>query len=604
MSGLTTARCLTALFLVLSIVAVAAADPIVPNFGVTTADGRFYNYVGSHVENQNVVADIVSLGDDRWRLILRPQVALSVVYFPWNDERWPLDSDSSDDLIYYPYLSGVTERVSLRPGAYSMFGFTYPGGVFAPLTVMADRDDGIIVAATNWPPRKVAPMFTGQRMTLKYERALAAGSSDTFDALVSRVRGDPNRGKVPWQLALDKYRRWLDSVIPPVVYPSWLANIQGWIQVGLYNEQSDEVSEIRALWEESKAYFPWMQFWGQMGGGCCVLNQTMSSRFAGLDTFVRQEIAKGAGAVHMGYYSAPYYSDPQNKALDTLAGYTWFSGWITKNRVTYGANAYYYDTLGGMYYGDPLLIRNYFLNKNFPADAVMEKLVDIYPAAYLMSGSLIGNKDYPGGIGKLPENSVTTTFPGFGRYLLGDRIVFEGYANDDYKLWGAAHSNWSERQAFLLGAKFDVPTIHDPPNGGPFNVALNLALEERNSSGWWWRQPVYQDTRGLTQIPAGIDVRRFRDKYKGTLLAIDNWGQLNGKQVMVDGQAVSIPTRKLSVVNVNFLADFNHDGCVDAGDYTMWADDPSLCDLDHDGVVDPGEQTIIMDALGQGNCVR
>src|SRR5262249_56592137 len=120
------------------------------------------------------------------------------------------------------------------------------------------------------------------------------------------------------------------------------------------------------------------------------------------------------------------------------------------------------------------------LTKNFDPATVIEYPVDVYPGAFLVSGSL-GAGAWAGGPGRTPERLgaalTRTTVPAFGRYLLDDRVLFAGDSNGDGRCWGPGADYWTERQAFLLGAKFDVirPTEDGTP-GGPADRALVAAI--------------------------------------------------------------------------------------------------------------------------------
>src|SRR5262249_25156032 len=149
-------------------------------------------------------------------------------------------------------------------------------------------------------------------------------------------------------------------------------------------------------------------------------------------------------------------------------------------------------------------IANLLKTEMSPA-TVIEFPVDVYPVSFLVSGSL-GGGSWQGGPGrtkaKVDQTLAHTTFPSFGRYLLDDRTLFLGESNGDGRWWGPSGEYWTERQAFLLGAKFDVihPTEDGKPHG-PADRALALAIKARDAAGWWKRRPVYLDQRGLTNIP-------------------------------------------------------------------------------------------------------
>jgi hypothetical protein len=194
------------------------------------------------------------------------------------------------------------------------------------------------------------------------------------------------------------------------------------------------------------------------------------------------------------------------------------------------------------------------LKQRLDAGTVVERAVDVYPTASLMSGAL-GGGSWQGGPGRtvarLGRDVTRTTFPSFGRALLAHQIIFIGESNGDGRWWGPAASYWTERQAFLLGAKFDVirPTENGKPDG-PENRALALAIAARDQSGWWRRDPEYLDRRGVEDVPADLDVRRYRGRDGESLLVVDNWSLRRDVHVTVDGRRVDVPDDALSIVVV------------------------------------------------------
>src|SRR5262249_34542546 len=115
--------------------------------------------------------------------------------------------------------------------------------------------------------------------------------------------------------------------------------------------------------------------------------------------------------------------------------------------------------------------------------------------------------------------------------------------------WGRSHEYWAERQVFLLGAKFDTGAPwEDPSDPLVLDTAIALVLAERNRVGWWQREPMYRDRWGITELPAGVDVRHFIDHDGVSLLVIDNWNQLTGQTVKLYGEPVAIPPSRLSIV--------------------------------------------------------
>src|SRR5262245_22538382 len=166
----------------------------VPNFGVVTSTGTWYAYSSASVNDTVVSATVTDEGGGRWRLNITPKQALKTVYFPWQPQRMPLDGDISNDIYYYPYLLGRTEKAANHNADWTWWGLPYPGSSSAPLVVMADPNSAKIVAATNWPPKPVTPLYAAQRMTLRYDTAVPAGSAANFGALIATVTGNAATG--------------------------------------------------------------------------------------------------------------------------------------------------------------------------------------------------------------------------------------------------------------------------------------------------------------------------------------------------------------------------------------------------------------------------
>jgi hypothetical protein len=132
--------------------------------------------------------------------------------------------------------------------------------------------------------------------------------------------------------------------------------------------------------------------------------------------------------------------------------------------------------------------------------------------------------------------------------VLGAQSLFLGESNGDHVFWGAPNAYWAERQAFLLGAKLDAMHVAESPQRPDVpNAALARIIALRRASGWWRRAPEYLDRLGLTDVPAGIDVRRFRGRDGETLLVVDNPARTTGASVRVDGRAVTLAAAPLSI---------------------------------------------------------
>ena len=534
-----------------------------PEYAIVLTDGSWHQYNCSMYNAH--FSTFLEQHDNIWTLKIEAFDSIQKILFPWEKERHPLDEDISDDIFYYPFLAGVTEKATHRNLNWTWWGLSYPGEAFAPFVIAADADNGRIVAAVNDPPRKVTPMYAAERIMMSYVDVLL-GRHDTIflAALIDSVQADTANGEKAWQLAADKYREWLSERMPPVEYPEPLQNLHGWVHYGLMNGTSFNYERLSNFWRFWRNDLGWLQCWGQMSNyagdpnlavppllpgeetGCCLLKPEMHTRYLPtMPEFMRDSVT--ALGYQGSYYSAPHYANPRLN-MDTEEGQAWLQNWIDTNSNVYHANAHYIDVLGRSYFGDPVVVTQLFNGNLIPEMSVIEGMVDIYPAAGLLSGSLKGAGAFIGGPDSLPENSQTTTFPQLQRYLLNERAVFLGQSNGDHIFWGPDNNYWAERQAFLLGAKFDAATPYQDGSLYIPNTALRLAIDLRNACNWWQRKPVYLDTWHITQIPEGIDVRHFSDSADTDIFVIDNWNQLTGTSFKYEDKSFNIPEDLLSII--------------------------------------------------------
>lgn len=588
-----------------------AAAGSVPEFAIIAADGSYRVYStyteiarGVYsVSDSMLDATVRRSGNDIWRLELSAHVDINTVRFPWMSARQPLGDDISDDVYYYPIFLGIGQKAALQNEDGNFFGgTTYPGALSAPLVVVADGHSARIVAATNWPPKAVRPFYGAERMFLVYDRQpVMRGHSETFGALISEVRGGtPSAGVVPWQLAVDKYRAWLDSVSAPIAYPSWMwegegiLNVQSEWQTG-FTPFSDSILNDR--WLPVQKRLPWVVIWGQMSGpsgDCCGIDAATHKYYPTLPqmdrrlvpslvNWVKNEVvAKG---FHAAYYSAPYmgeYGDGADRLLDSREGLAWFDRYNRAN-AAYGANSFYFDTLARHYWGEPDALLRLFRRGQLSREALAEGLVDYLPVPGLVSGALT-NGGFCGAPYRTPLNidrspsapahsdyaEGRVSFPRLGRYLMGDRLAYGFYSNADWIFWGngtwnadgcnysnAERTGWcdlngpcehgSERLAFLLGTKLDVLDT------GP-NPVLEQLFQERERVHWWERRPKFIDTKGLdlTRIPFGskVEAGRFIDANGRTLVAVSNPLAERGVSIGVDGRTIEAPPDYLHVFDL------------------------------------------------------
>lgn len=549
---------------------VSAYDP--PTFSVRY-DGttRFYNTPTQTNGNQRifdyppVYGVITDIGNDIWRLELTNQsvsTTFTTVYFPWQQNSYLIDN-SEDYFVYSTHIIG--KRISNTNGtvwAWKNWG-SYPG-LCAPILVAANDTKAKLVAAVNWPPVKVTPSFSLNRLIMQYPE-LPPSSNGTYQVLIKEVEGDASEGNVPWMLAVDEYKKWLqpyliEEDVYPLPNPDWLKEIQGFIQENLSDRTGDApYSTLPHLdkWKPWLAYFPWLQLWGQMSyyaetGGCCLVRPTVHERWYtptntnDYDLIDYAQEVKSIYGCHYGYYSRvePAYeefiSDPY-KFLD-------FVDWNETNETEYEANAFYYDVMGRAYHGEPLAVMEFLRDDERSQDAMIEGSVDIYPSAGLVSGCLDAG------------------YPQFGRYLLDSHLIFMGYCNGDFSYSGPSKDYVAERNAFLLGAKFDthLPFLSyqatHPSVATNWNQGLRAVYMLREDSDWWAREPQYLHRRGLHNIPfAGgvdapltntVDVRRFIDRNGVNLLAVLNYNSTSSLSFDFYDKTINIPTNQYFIIDV------------------------------------------------------
>ncbi|MEK7649415.1 MAG: hypothetical protein AAB367_00400 [Patescibacteria group bacterium] len=551
----------------------SVAGSVYPGFAVKFSDGTLKQYAvpdSGVVSDVDVGAMVIRAGRDQWQLTLTTKVrTITQVYFPWEAQRNPLNPLRDDAVIYSTVFLGAAQKDSTLV-EWGWQGLEYPGAIYAPLVVSANDMEAKIVAATNWPPRTVTPLYSLNRMVLRYEQDVPLNTSVTYRTLIAKVKKKKTVGAAEaWQTAVDKYRSWLDrqlrvAKIEKPTYPDWLNTSHGWINVQLQNRASFDIASIQALYDKTKTHFPWMQLWGQMSTyagppnlavpsplpgelvGCCVDKTEMHPRYVSSLPQFAESVAVSGGRV--GYYSRPHLITEGGPlfgvdGVENTTNTAYLLDWVARNRDEYKANAHYIDIFARQDFGDILTVAR-FLRDRLPKDAVIEGVHDIYPAAFLISGFLDNNNDVvdPGG--------ARTRFPRFGRYFLNGQAMFLGESNGGHAYWGVANNYITEREAFLLGAKLDImrPFETGQEAAGVLNTAVKMIVEERNEKNWWARKPVYMDRISLSNIPAGIDVRRFRGSSREELFVIDNWQQQEGLSFTFKNRPISIPADKLSIL--------------------------------------------------------
>lgn len=536
-------------------------DLQVPNLAIVMQDNSFHQYFQDvsqgpttwTFDDASVHAVITAVGGGEWALTLDAKAPVKTVMFPWRVNNYSVNGSIADDRVYHAYLGGVVEPENAR-GAYAWWGLEYPGTSFSPFIVIADSEWAQLVAAVNWPPRNVTPMHAAQQTMISYNQPLGTGESQTYRTLLVELKGDPIAGYAPWQLAVSKYKEWLEAhlALPPP--PQWMRDNEGYYATGLQNFTAYSQPYLATQWAQVQDIFGWLQLWGQMSNysgdpmyaspplmpsepvGCCLPSSTMHTRY--LPTLVDFVNAETAAGRHVGYYAR----EPASNHLDVPADAQFTTDWLAKNKNTYGANAFYIDVVGRGPMGDAAAVSDLMKSAAIPDGTLIEGFVDVYRPASLMSGYITGGS-WPGGPGYDPTTCPKCTFINLARLTMGNRLGYYGHANGEHVLHGPLASSpyWGERHMFLLGLKADC--------WAPNQLYRDIAAL-RSQVQWWQREPTYLDTMGLTGVPAGIEARRFRDKNGVTLITIDNPQGLAGQSLNLKGRPLAIPAATLSILEV------------------------------------------------------
>ncbi len=533
-----------------------------PAYAVRFANGELVDSTSPDL-GRRVDARLSDEGEGYWQLTIRARTeAIKELWFPWEPGETKLGESSADDVLYFPHWMGQARKAdAANPSKWE--GRYYPGQGFAPLAVIADDTRARMVAAANWPPRKVFVAYSRNRVGLRYDDPLKPGEARTVQALIVTASGQAAMGNHPWHTVLDRYKRFLNTNMAfeglyPIAYPSWIKTIHGWQNVQLQNLKDHELDRVAANWQRFRGIFPWLQMWGQMSDvfpspgketGCCLQTSTMHSRYQSVLPPLLERVRREG---HWGFYCRPRspYGSITGEGRTETASRQFLLDWVNRNRSEYGANAVYVDVLGAEYFGDALAVARMF-GRELPMETVVEMPMDVFPTAFLISGCLWGCSTLPGqSLADLSDTHPCVSLPAFGRYLLSDRIFFLGESNGDHAWWGAfrGHNYWTERQAFLLGAKFDAMRIAESDKTpDKLNYALELILGERERVGWWDRQPEYLDRAGVYDVPEGVDARRFRGRHGEALLAIDNWARRGGTLRFL-GREIQVPDGKVAIL--------------------------------------------------------
>eukprot|EP00038_Savillea_parva_P018447 m.23738 g.23738 ORF g.23738 m.23738 type:complete len:638 (+) comp4099_c0_seq1:116-2029(+) len=527
----------------------------------------------------NFTASITLRMGGFFRLTLNvPNHNVSRVSFPLMPST-PLDS-APDMYALLPFLGGIFVRAGASCYADCMDDDVnqYPGGMHAPYVIVATPETAIIAAAVTWPPQRVHPKRrlalngTGpQPLLIDWTNGWSAGSSPiVLDMLLKAVDSTDGEGN-PWQNAVLQYKTWLHfNRPPPPPLPAAMVASEGMMAVGLMNMPSFNLTSLDAQWQEWSDVLNRVQFWGQMSNycgpprlakpplkpnestGCCLLEQPLHPRYvtdcaAGkawapgsqcLPAWARH-VADSGGQV--GYYTRAGVGG-------FLGNLTWIEQWLG-DMAEAGGNAQYVDTFARVFNGNPAQVLDVIAKGTPPADVIVEGWNDLYPFAGLLSGYHKGfdwcnatNNTIIYDMGPF-GNQTHGSFIKLVRLLMGDAIGYFGYEDGEHEFFGPAHNWFSERQAFLLGAKHDA--------GSGLSSILRVIKGLRDKVQWWSRGFSYMDTIGITNSHADlIDVRRHDDTNDKTVLVVDNFRNISGLSVTFKGQTYPVTSDMLSIIEV------------------------------------------------------
>ena len=555
-------------------------------------------YDGSRVNtisNQWINGTVLYEGGGIWYLsITVVKAKIRSVYFPYQMNRRPFVPDNSDKVFYYPYVGGIAWKSTEQriDKDWAWWGVNYPGILAAPFVILADSDQARINAAVNWPPIGVGVYFAGERMALNYLKPLAPGDTFVVRSLIAEIKTDPSTGILPWQFAVDLYAKWLYQNIGRIQYASWINQSHGLIDVQLENIKDFSVSSLKKAISPFLPYFKNLFFWGQMSdypGECCGEFKTDYANLAfrihprylqpgnDLTAWARELTSTG---YKVAYYSSPYHDTFHpggllKKLLNSVDGLNWFTGWTSYNRQ-HNANIFYIDTLGGDYWGPPSTMSALFSNPSLiPYDSVIERSIDFYPRAALMSAQLHVDQNFCGAPGKdaVTDPSQRSGFPQLMRYLLRDRPMFAGVAGKGSLFWSTYHfwnypfaksislqckyytycnlnpalcENGTERLVFLLGQKFDAPLYASP--------FMEKVIQLREKHLWWQRNPTYLSTVGLNLSGIGsndhIEVSRFVDRQCKNLLVVANPLEVSGRSVKFQNASIPLSASEIDIIEL------------------------------------------------------
>lgn len=468
--------------------------------------------------------------EDEYELYVAAKVPIRQIWFPW-----PATPVMEGGTFLYPHLLGIDidqRKFADRPWAW--FGedypdWRYPGQCFAPLILQHDRSQGWchMLAAANWPPKPVRVLCCKDRMALRYEAPIAAGTTATFRAIMGPTQN--------WMTAVDRYREWLDPHVAEddlaPRYPPHMQLSNGRVCFHLQNyEPADDARNKLERWSNDLgSMFPHFSLWGQQSGwvgpdprnqypgtGCCQPTADWHPRYTPwLEAFAEDWVREGG--------QISFYSGAVGPFADNLEALWW---WTVLNRSTIP----YIDVFAYRPWPDPLAAAQW--TKALGAVPILEGTCDIYPAAFDCSNAFSHRS----------ADGTHTPFPPFGRYLLRDRILYAGLNGDGY-YWGPEAGYAAERRAFQYGIKLDVAWPYEL--NGSLDEGMVEVVRAWERSDFWSREPVYIGE--VDTLPPNTRGSLFRGADGRRLLVFDQWDEPRLRRVYAGRKSVTVPAERLWV---------------------------------------------------------
>lgn len=423
--------------------------------------------------------------------------------------------------VYAPHLMGLKVDAAWLAarsdfdwqGDEAGWDLSFPGEAFAPLVGQYGGGKGWLVADTDRAHCRV--LYTRSRLALEYrfDPPIPRGERIELDAIVASVEAPDGRAAMNELLA-----RWRSKVSDDLAYPE-LQPLHGAIDVQL-EDQDLPLQHTARLLADFGGQFPRMMFWGWTsdrysrttpGTGCCLMSGTPHLRYGPFDDFL--------GMVKTLGVSPTIYFRSDDPSLDA-------------NLARWPAADRYIDVAGF----DANVRRSYG-----SASTIIEGVTAACDHAGLISGSVTaGLARQPGGA--LAHESAS---PWFGRLVFDRRPLFLGDENYDWAWTDEATQFRTYRAAFLLGAKVTVRA--------PGKEIIQKIVAEWEASDFWAANAAYRDTQGIRSVPADVSVTRFFAETGKTILAVDRyydptWSSV--KQCLVDGTLVTLPGKRLAIVEV------------------------------------------------------